>query len=230
MNLLKHSKLLHSVIDKIGLEGLEKIAKDKIILVEKPKPEPVPEPTLFLQGNLSRNVPNFELIPEVQFPSLIIRAPRSIIRTHKDGKNGELMKLVDPEIQLTGLPEFNIYGDVVLWRHKDQNEKSGVDGESVHEYLKENNVLSYHLGLSDLLAIQNAMSVEEFRNLYPVRLSIIIGWKSVAENHNHTRYVPYLNGNSIKLRVSWLPIKSTLFSVHPGLCFRKSIMAGNIAA
>lgn len=225
MNLLRHHKTINAAIKKMGgMDAVNKYLQDELVLVEKPKPEPPApeEPLLFSEENLAKEEgTNFEVLPEEK---LIIQVNKSIKPRYPDWA-----KVIDPELDSVGLAEYDVSKKVKPWLHVGQYKDNGVKGTIIYDYLNDRNELKDHLGLADLLAIQ-AKGVIVFRKLFPHNINMLFGWKSVVRNHNPGHRngihhngglsVPYLNGNSVKLRVDWLCLSSTWFRHNPGLRFK----------
>jgi len=117
--------------------------------------------------------------------STIIRVDRSVIPVYPDWMDG----VIDPELERTGLAEYDLATDVALWLHDDQ--KSGsVAGQAIYDYLKKHGLLESCLGLSDALAIQK-LGVAVFQKVFDNKR--VYFWKSVRRNHKGgDLFVPYL--------------------------------------
>lgn len=231
-NLLRDHKLIHGVFNKMGSrEVAEMYANGELIMDEKPTPEPIPEPTLFLEGDLVRIKQLSEITIHVNHGSKM-PLPNKTEMMHSD-------------LQSMGLADFDL-SQIESYIHKGyQDRNSGEKGDALYEHLKENGELARHLGLDELWAIQKAiqaqgtLGIKLFRTFCAPGDSTLCGWKSVVGNqngdhhksnhhnknsHHNDMSVPYLLVNSIKLRVGWISLSETFYSSNPGLRFRKEAM------
>src|SRR3989338_1602851 len=111
---------VEAVFNKLGgVSGAKRFLADELVLMEQPKPEPLPEPVL----------------------DFIIRVDRSVKPSYPDW----MKKLMYPDLELTGPAEYDIQ-KLGLWLHDDQ--KDGVvSGNTIYTKLEKDNALADCLGL-----------------------------------------------------------------------------------
>ena len=137
--------------------------------------------------------------PKEQIPATtIVHIDRSIKSTYPDF----VKKVMYPELETTGLAEYDIISAVSLWLH--DNQKNGVvTGQVIYDYLEKNNMLESCGNLQDALAIQK-LGVAAFKKTFDNKT--VYFWKSVVQNHDGNLHVPYLyvHGGKVVLRWRWL--------------------------
>ena len=140
----------------------------------------------------------------------VIRVSRTVAPSYPDWRR----EILHPELELTGAAEYDIRR-VEQWLHPKQ--KQGfVDGNEIHNFLKNNNLLAGCLGLSDLLAIQ-ARGIVFFRRHFVGKIPF--GWRNPVRNHDGSLDVPYLIEDEGKVIVFWLWLGSLWDSDDPALRF-----------
>ncbi len=139
-------------------------------------------------------------IREIQYlaeiSDTIIRVNHSISLVYPDWMEEVLHK----DLELFGPSEYEI-GLVEEWYHPQQ--KNGVvNGEVIHKYIIDNDILKDQLGLADLLAIQ-AKGIAFFRKYYAGK--VVFGWRSVVRHDVVLLHVPCLfeNGKEVIVRWDW---------------------------
>jgi len=128
---------VEAVFNKLGgVEGATQFLRGEWVLVEKPRPEPIPAPLDF-----------------------IVHVDRSVKPTYPNW----VVKLIHPELELAGPAEYDL-SKVDQWLHDDQK-RGSIVGNTIYKYLKKDNTLADCLGLEDLLAIQQK-GIKVFRQLF----------------------------------------------------------------
>lgn len=129
---------VEAVFNKLGgIEGAKKFLRDERVLVEKLKPEPLPEPPL----------------------DFFVQVDRSVKPSYPDW----FKRVMHPELECAGPAEYHLQG-VELWLHDDQ--KNGtVEGNTIYKNLKKTKSLGSCLNLQDGLVIQKK-GIAVFRKLF----------------------------------------------------------------
>ena len=157
-----------------------------------------------------------EVAPAPEPPlDFLIHVDRTVRPTYPDW----VKKAMHPELELTGLAEYNLQTQVEEWLHDDQKSRA-ISGQVIYDHMKKTNVLADQLGLADLLAIQ-AKGITVFRKLYSGKA--VFGWKSVVQNrdiHGHLN-APYLYERGGKVVLRWVWLGNDWNSHNPALRFSK---------
>lgn len=140
----------------------------------------------------------------------IIRADRSIRPVYPDW----VREVMHPELETTGPAEYDI-NNVEQWLHPNQ-ERGAVKGDVIYENIQKTDTLKDHLGLADLLAIQEK-GIAFFQKHF--NRKAVFGWKSVVRHHNGDLRVPYLFEDRGEVVVFWQWFGSLWSSRGPGLRF-----------
>lgn len=150
--------------------------------------------------------------PELSL-DFIIRVDRSVRPAYPDG----VKQVLHPELEGTGLAKYDLQTEVEEWLYDDQKNGS-VTGRVIYDHLKASGELAAHLGLADLMAIQQK-GVAVFRKLSAGKA--VFGWKSVVRDRRGGLCVPFLceHGDEVVLLWGWLD--GVWGSGSPALRFRK---------
>lgn len=183
---------VEAVFNKLGgIGGAKRFLADELTLVEKPKPEPISEPSLDFIVHVDRSV-------KPSYPSWFKR-------------------LMHPELECSGPTEYDLQTKVEQWLHDDQ--KNGpVVGNTIYEFLKEGNLLGSCLNLQDGLAIQKK-GIAVFRKLFSGKAVFL--WGSVVQSGGGGLFVPCLCGYGGEVVVGWSCLGRGWSSVDPALRFSK---------
>lgn len=189
---------VEAVFNKLGgIGGAKRFLADEFTLVEKPKPELVPEPPL----------------------DFLIYADRSVRPSYPNWVKAKSINSREfVTLERTGPSHFNLETDIEEWLHDGQKNDGYVSGNTIYEHLKENKMLESCLGLADLFAIQ-AKGITVFRKLFQGK--VVFGWKSVVQRDDGSLLVPYLYGYSGEVVVDWSYLGNDWRSSLPALRFSK---------
>lgn len=140
----------------------------------------------------------------------IIRVDRSIRPVYPDW----VEKVVYPELETMGPAEYDI-NNVEQWLHTKQK-RGLVEGNIIYEDIQKTDTIKDHLGLADLLAIQEK-GITFFRKYFARKA--VFGWKSVVRHRGGALLVPYLIGLGGEVFVHWLWLGRHWGSDGPSLRF-----------
>lgn len=143
----------------------------------------------------------------------IIRVDRSVRPAYPDG----VKDVLRPELECTGPAEYDLQTQVEEWLHDGQKD-GRVTGQAIYDRLEASNELTLHLGLADLLAIQQK-GIAVFRTLFAGK--VVFGWKSVVRNRRGYVGVPCLYGDGGEVILYWDWLGSGWSLGSPALRFRK---------
>ena len=183
---------VEAVFNKLGgVGGAKRFLADELLLVEAPKPEPIPEPVL----------------------DFLVRVDRAVKPSYPDW----FKKLEHPELECSGPTEYNLQTGVDQWLHDDQK-RGSVVGNTIYKHLQKGDNLATCLNLQDGLAIQ-AKGIAVFRKLFAGKAVFL--WGSVVQRRSGRLHVPYLfeHGDEVVLIWDWLVFY--WYSHNPALRFGK---------
>lgn len=139
----------------------------------------------------------------------IIRIARSV----KPSYHKLVSKIVYPEMELSGPSEYDLSKVEQLWPCGDQKHGDVVEGNIIHEHLRETGVIAACLTLKDGLAIQ-AKGIALFRKLFADKVVLLFG--SVAQvddsllpdtsgnpDFKWGLFVPYLADSYGEVKLDW---------------------------
>ena len=183
---------VEAVFNKLGgVGGAKRFLADELLLVEAPKPEPIPEPVL----------------------DFLVRVDRAVKPSYPDW----FKKLEHPELECSGPTEYNLQTGVDQWLHDDQK-RGSVVGNTIYKHLQKGDNLATCLNLQDGLAIQQK-GIAVFRKLFAGKAVFL--WGSVVQNRNGNLRVPFLYGNGDRVVLYWYCLDYSWFSNRPALRFGK---------
>jgi len=117
-----------------------------------------------------------------------------------------------PELESTGPSEFDA-GKLEQWLHEEQ--KTGyVTGKTIHQYLKDNDMIKDCLGLRDLEEIQKK-GITFFRKYFKGKY--VFGWKAVVRDRDGHLRVPCLYESDGVVSLNWRWLGSDWSSFYPAL-------------
>ncbi len=166
---------VEAVINKLGgVEGAKRFLSGELVLVEaqrKVAPQP-PEPPLDFVVRVNRSA-------KLSYPAYMVR-------------------VMYPELEVTGPAEYDLRTMVETWRTADQS-RAEVRCHSIYADLLIAKAIEDQLGLSDLIAIK-AKGIGVFRQF---NARHIYGWRSVIEGKQEVLYVPYLSEHKGQVVLHW---------------------------
>ncbi|MFH1207511.1 MAG: hypothetical protein V1668_02795 [Patescibacteria group bacterium] len=110
-------------------------------------------------------------------------------------------KVMHPELECTGLAEYDLAKDVSLWLHDKQKNGGVTTDKVIYDHLKKNNMLESCGNLQDALAIQK-LGVAAFKKAFGNK--VVYFWKSVVLNRNDGGLlVPYLYVSDGEVVLGW---------------------------
>ncbi len=151
-----------------------------------------------------------ELAPEPEIViDPIIRVDRLI---HPSSYPNWMEKIIHPELQNVGPPEYNIT-EIQQWLHSGQKNGGSIKGSQIYADLKETDDIKNHFVLRDLEEIKKK-GIAFFRKYFAGK--IVFAWGSVVSFHG-TLLIPCLceNGDSVIFVWRWLDL--VWKSLDPGL-------------
>ena len=167
---------VEAVFNKLGgVSGAKRFLADELVLMEQPKPEPLPEPVL----------------------DFIIRVDRSVKPSYPDW----MKKLMHPELELAGPAEYDL-NTVSQWLHDDQKNGS-VQGNTIYKHLQKGDNLATCLNLQDGLAIQQ-YGIAVFRKLFAGKAMFLWGSVVRSRHGNLGVPYLCESGDEVVVRWGWL--------------------------
>ena len=186
---------MEAICNKLGGdEGIAKFLRGDLILTERLN-IPEPEPVLDFLITVNR-------IQKPSYPEWVTR-------------------VVHPEFELSGPAKFDLRNDVSFWIHEYQKIGS-TTGSNIYTQLSNDNLLKDCLNLADLITIREILrekGIEGFRNF--CKGKAVFGWKSVVDDDNYYRRVPFLIENDSKVVLDWYWVGNYWPSNFPALLFSK---------
>jgi len=117
-----------------------------------------------------------------------------------------------PELESTGPSEFDA-GKLEQWLHEEQ--KTGcVTGNTIHQYLKDHDMLKNCLGLRDLEEMKKK-GITFFRKHFKGKY--VFGWKAVVRYRDGNLCVPYLYESDGVVCITWDWLDDDWNSNYPAL-------------
>lgn len=140
----------------------------------------------------------------------LVRVDRSIRPAYPDW----VEKILYPVLEATGPAEFDA-GKLEQWLHDIQ--KNGVvEGNIIHDHIKEHVMLEGCLGRRDLEEIRKK-GITFFRKHFKGKVPF--GWKSVVQHCDGNLYVPYLYEGVGEVVFGWFWLGNGWLANSPALRF-----------
>jgi hypothetical protein len=124
-------------------------------------------------------------------------------------------KVLHPELESTGLPEYDIVNDMLMWLHNKQHygEQTGL---IIYDYLKKNRMLESCGNLQDALAIQQ-LGGAAFKKAFGHK--VVYFWKSVVQCRDDTLEVPCLFEHRDEVVIHWQCLDNIWYDNEPAVRF-----------
>jgi len=125
---------------------------------------------------------------------------------------GWVKEVLYPELESTGPSEFDA-GKLEQWLHEEQK-RGRVTGNTIHQYLKDHDMLKNCLGLRDLEEMKKK-GITFFRKHFKGKN--VFGWKAVVRGRYGYLYVPYLYESGGVVYLGWYRLVCDWGSFCPAL-------------
>lgn len=126
-----------------------------------------------------------------------------------------VIKKLYPKLEATG-PKQYVLGETRQWLHDDQK-AAGVRGNTIHQYLKQNDMIKDCASLRDLEEIQKK-GIDVFRQHFKGKT--LPGWKSVVRDRLRYLLVPCLFEQDDSVVLDWRWLFGGWGSSSPALLFK----------